>query len=66
MNVFNVDSVVVPWVIGPRNEPAISWLGSSFLNEAPVSSGSVTMLEGQIRKLSEPPQGVKVEVTRRD
>jgi len=66
MNVFNVDSVTVPWVIGPRNEPAISWLASSFLNEAPVSSGSVTMLEGQIRQLSEPPQGVKVEVTRRD
>lgn len=66
MNVFNVDSVVVPWVIGPRNEPAISWLTSSFLNEAPVSSGSVTMLEGQIRQLSEPPQGVKVEVTRKD
>lgn len=66
MNAFNVGSVAISWVIGPRNEPAISWLTSTFLNEAPVSPGSVTMLESQIRQLSEPPQGVKVEITRRD
>lgn len=52
------------WVVGDRNEPALTWLATTVVSDPVETSGAVTMTIEQVRELSNPPVGVRVEVKR--
>ena len=57
-------SLDLSWIIGDRNEPALSWISKELLETQIDAEGSITMSFEEIEKLSHPPTGVKVEITR--
>ncbi len=57
-------SLHLSWIIGERNQPALTWLSEQLLESQIDREGSITMTREEIEKLSHPPTGVKVEITR--
>lgn len=58
------DHLQLSWVIGERNEPALSWIAKE-LTKAPIDdAGSITLSLEDLKELSHPPKGVKIEIKR--
>ena len=55
-------NVRIPWIVSERNEPALTWLGNTFLDRVPESAGLVTVSLEEIESLSVPPEGVRCEI----
>jgi FkbH-like protein len=58
---LDAESVSIPWIIGDRNEPALDWLTTLFLEERPSDAGSITVTRSRIAELAIVPDGVSVE-----
>jgi hypothetical protein len=64
MNHLNCTNLTLSWVIGERNEPALTWLSRDVLAALIDADGSITMNLEKLEELSRPPTGVKVEIKR--
>jgi len=64
MNHLNCTNLSLSWVIGERNEPALTWLSRDVLAALIDADGSITMNLEKLEELSRPPTGVKVEIKR--
>lgn len=63
---FSADSLEISWIIGERNEPALSWISKELIGNQIDGEGSITLSIQELKELSHPPTGVKIEVTRRN
>jgi FkbH-like protein len=64
LNHSNCTNLILSWVIGERNEPALTWLSRDVLAAPIDAEGSITMNLEKLEELSRPPTGVKVEIKR--
>ncbi len=62
MKSLGAESVQIPWIITDRNEPALAWLGQSFLDRMPTEAGTIIVSLDEVERLSKPPDGVSLEI----
>ena len=60
---LGADAVDISWIIGERNEPALSWIGRALLGHPPTSPGESTVSRQKLQQMARVPEGVSVEVT---
>ena len=63
IDLMGTDEVEIVWTIGERNEPALAWLGRTFLTMAPSTAGSLRVSRNILSKLAATPEGVHVDVS---
>jgi FkbH-like protein len=63
IDLTDTEEVEIVWTIGERNEPALTWLGHTFLNAAPSTAGSLRVSRNILSELAATPKGVNLDVS---